>query len=102
MTNIESAALTVVAQLRAKPGKEQVLSQALTALVAPTSREPGCVTYDLHVDVDDPASFCLYEIWRSRDEHAANLQTAHLQDFVARLDDLLDGELRVTLLRHIA
>lgn len=70
--------------------------------MAPTSREPGCVTYDLHVDVDDPASFCLYEIWRSRDEHAANLQTAHLKAFVAQLDDLLDGELRVSLLRHIA
>lgn len=75
---------------------------ALTALVAPTSGEPGCVTYDLHVDVDDPAAFCLYEVWRSRDEHAANLQTAHLQAFVARLDDLLDGELRVSLLSRIA
>ncbi len=102
MTNIESDALTVVAQLRARPGKEQALHQALTALVAPTSREPGCVTYDLHVDVDDPASFCFYEIWRSRADHAANLQTAHLQDFAARMDDLLDGGLRVSLLRHIA
>ncbi|MCF3179943.1 antibiotic biosynthesis monooxygenase [Streptomyces polychromogenes] len=102
MTNIESDALTVVAQLRARPGKEQALRQALTALVAPTSREPGCVTYDLHVDVADPASFCFYEIWRSRADHAANLQTAHLQDFAARMDDLLDGGLRVSLLRHIA
>jgi quinol monooxygenase YgiN len=102
MTDTESHALTVVARLRAKPAKEQALRRALTALVAPTSREPGCVTYNLHVDVDDPASFCFYEIWRSRAEHAANLQTAHLQDFAARLDDLLDGELDVSLLRHIA
>lgn len=102
MMDIESPALTVVARLRAKPGKEQALRGALTALVAPTSHAPGCVTYDLHVDIDDPASFCFYEIWRSPAEHAANLQSAHLQDFAAQLDDLVDGELRVSLLRHIA
>lgn len=101
MTNIEPDALTVVAQLRAKPGRERALREALTALVAPTSREPGCVTYDLHVDEDDPASFCFYEVWRSRAEHAANLQTSHLQAFAVRLDDLLDGELRVSFLRRI-
>ncbi|GAA1087651.1 hypothetical protein GCM10009665_80670 [Kitasatospora nipponensis] len=102
MTNTESPALTVVAQLRAKPGKEQALRQALTALVAPTTREPGCVTYDLHVDVNDPASSCFYEIWRTPAEHAANLQSAHLQAFAVRIDDLLLGELRVSLLRHNA
>jgi quinol monooxygenase YgiN len=100
--NTGSAALTVVAQLRAKPGKEQALRGALTALVTPTSREPGCVTYDLHVDVEDPAAFCFYEVWRSPDDHAANLQTPHLQEFAAQLDDLLEGELQVSLLRHIA
>ncbi|WP_055534042.1 putative quinol monooxygenase [Streptomyces graminilatus] len=102
MTNTESPALTVVAQLRAKPGKEQTLREALTALVAPTTREPGCVTYDLHVDVDDPAAFCFYEVWSTPADHAANLQTTHLQAFAAQLDDLLDGELHVSLLRHIA
>lgn len=102
MQHTTSDALTVIAQLRARPGKEEALREALTALVTPTSCEPGCVTYDLHVDVDDPASFCFYEIWRSRAEHAANLETAHLQDFAARLDDLLDGELHVRFLRRIA
>ena len=102
MIDIESPTLTVVAQLRAKPGKEQALRGALTALVAPTSQAPGCLTYDLHVDVDDPASFCFYEIWQSPAEHAANLQTAHIQDFAARLEDLVDGDLHISLLRHIA
>jgi quinol monooxygenase YgiN len=102
MTEIERDAVTVVAQLRARPGQERALGEALVALVSPTRREPGCLAYDLHEDADDPASFVLYEIWRSRTEHAANLQTPHLHDFVVRLDDLLDGEIQVSFLRRIA
>ena len=33
--------LTVIAKVRAKPGKEQVVEAELRALVAPTRREAG-------------------------------------------------------------
>jgi hypothetical protein len=39
--------LTVIAHMRAKPGREQELRDALTALVEPTSKEAGSVDDDL-------------------------------------------------------
>ena len=40
--------VTVIAHMRAKPGKEQELREALEALIHPTSQEEGYVNYDLH------------------------------------------------------
>ena len=97
-----SESLTVIAQLRAKPGREVALREALTALVPPTVLEPGCIAYDLHVAVDDQGSFHFYEVWRSPEEHAANLETPHLRSFLARSGDLVDGDIRVSLLRRLA
>ena len=94
--------LTVIAHLRAKPGQETALRDALTALVEPTLREPGCIAYDLHVAVDEAGSFHFHEVWRGPDEHAANLQRPHLSAFLAQADDLLDGDIRVNLLRRLA
>ncbi|GAA4605301.1 quinol monooxygenase YgiN [Actinoplanes octamycinicus] len=94
--------LTVIAQLRAKPGQETALREALTALVPPTLAEPGCITYDLHRAVDDHGSFHFYEVWSSPEEHAANLKTPHLRSFLARSADLLAGDIQVTLLHRLA
>jgi len=94
--------LTVIAQLTAKPGQGSALQEALTALVPHTLLEPGCITYDLHVAVDDQESFHLYEVWRSPAEHAANLETPHLRSFLARAGDLLNGDIQVSMLRHLA
>jgi quinol monooxygenase YgiN len=81
-------ALTVVATLQARPGKEAELRAVLTGLVAPTRKEDGCINYDLHVATDNPAKFFFHENWTSRAHLDAHLQTPHLQALVARLDEL--------------
>lgn len=97
-----TAPLTVIAQMRAKPGKEDELRAALEALIEPTTRDEGYINYDLHQNVDDPAVFFFYENWADRATHAAHMQAPHLQRFVAEHLGLLDGDLRVDLLRRIA
>jgi len=94
--------LTVIAQMRAQPGKEDELREALEALIEPTSRDEGCINYDLHQGVDDPAVFFFYENWTSRETHAQHMQAPHLAAFAARTAGWLDGELRVDLLERIA
>ena len=94
--------LTVIASMRARPGKEQALEDALRALVEPTSKEAGYVNYDLHRGVEDPAVFFFYENWESAEHLDAHLQTPHLQQFVGIMDDLLDGGLSISRLRRIA
>ena len=94
--------LTIIAYMRAKPGKEQELEDALRGLIEPTTKEPGYVNYDLHRGIEDPAVFFFYENWESPDDLDAHLQAPHLVQFVGVMDGLLDGGLTITRLRRIA
>jgi quinol monooxygenase YgiN len=85
-----SAPLTIVAQLKAKPGKEQELRQALQALVEPTRREEGLINYDMHVSNDDPGLFLFYENWRSRELWQRHMNSPHLQAFGGRQGELVE------------
>src|SRR5438309_1105508 len=70
-------AVTLVVILRAKPGQELLLEAELRALIPPTRREDGCITYDLHRAVEPPDGFLLHEVWATRDHHRSHLKTAH-------------------------
>jgi quinol monooxygenase YgiN len=95
--------LTVIAYMRARSGKRDELRQALEALVEPTSKERGYVNYDLHQGVEDPDMFFFYENWESGEDLDAHLSAPHLQEFAARIGELLDDNgLTVNRVRRIA
>lgn len=93
--------LTVVARVKANPGKEQSVRQGLLALIEPTRREPGCIRYDLHESLDDPALFVFYENWTSKAALDAHLATPHVQAFLKRTDELLAEPPEISLYRMI-
>jgi quinol monooxygenase YgiN len=95
--------LTVIAYMRAAPGKRDELRAALEALIEPTSREKGYVNYDLHQGIEDPDRFFFYENWESGTDLDAHLDAPHLRDFAARIPGLLDDSgLSVNRVRRIA
>ncbi len=95
--------LTVIAHMRAKPGKEDELRSALQALVEPTTKEKGYVNYDMHEAVNEPGLFYFYENWESEADLDAHLAAPHLVEFAGRLDELLDDNgLTITRLRRVA
>ena len=95
--------LTVIAYMRAAPGKRDDLRAALEALIEPTSQEAGYVNYDLHQGVEDPDAFFFYENWESGEHLDAHLAAPHLVEFAARIPALLDeGGLTVNRVRRIA
>ena len=95
--------LTVIAFMRAKPGKREELRQALEALIEPTSKESGYVNYDLHQGVEDPDFFAFYENWESGEKLDAHLAAPHPTDFAARIPELLDDSgLSVNRVRRLA
>ncbi len=81
--------LTVVAQIQAKPGKEEDVRRLLLTLIEPTRKEEGCVQYDLHVHTGDPGRFVFYENWTSREHLDRHLASPHLAAAVALAGDLL-------------
>jgi quinol monooxygenase YgiN len=94
--------LTVVAELKSKPGKEEDLRRAVLALIEPTRQEDGCVQYDLHVHTSDPGRFVFYENWTSREHLDRHLATEHLKHFRALSDDLLTKLPRVETYWRVA
>jgi quinol monooxygenase YgiN len=82
--------VTVFASMRAAPGKEDELRRWLESVVEPTTNEVGCVNYDLHQGIEDPAAFFFYENWETAEQLDAHRQTPHMVAFADVLDDLLD------------
>jgi len=89
--------VTVVAKIKAKPGLEQQVSQALMALVGPTRKEPGCINYDLHLSTDDPTLFLFYENWTSKKDLDEHLNMPYLRDFLGRAGELLAVPVEIQL-----
>ena len=82
--------LTVIAYMRAAPGKRDELRSALEALIEPTSKEKGYINYDLHQSIEDPDMFLFYENWESGADLDAHLGAPHLTQLAARIPELLD------------
>jgi quinol monooxygenase YgiN len=82
--------LPVVAVIRAKEGKVQVLEQILKGLVKTTRQEKGCEQYDLHRNADDPREFVFVERWKSEADLRAHLATPHIAAAMRRKDELIE------------
>jgi quinol monooxygenase YgiN len=76
VAKLPKTAVTLIVLLRAKEGQAPLLEAELRALIAPTRREEGCLTYDLHRDIETPGAFLLHEVWATRDHHRLHTSSA--------------------------
>lgn len=88
--------LTLAVILEAKPGKEVELREALTALLAPTRLEDGCIDYEFHLDPQNPGRFMFYENWESREQWDAHMETDHIKGFIEIAGDLIANDVDLT------
>lgn len=93
--------ITLIARVKAKQGLEETLKNELLALLEPTGKEAGCITYNLHQNSEDSSLFMFYENWTSQQALDDHLQTPHLKSFLTKADDLLDGPLDLTAWRML-
>jgi len=90
------AKLTVVAVITAKPGKADETQKALEALIPITLKEEGCINYDLHTSEDKGGVFLFYENWENRALWRQHMHNEHVEAFIAKSEELLDGEVELT------
>lgn len=93
--NIPEGTYSVVAEIRAKPGKERELREATLGLVAKVRAEPNNLLYFLHEDREAPGHFVFYEIFASKADFEAHNATAHVQAWFAKLPQLAEGDVKV-------
>ena len=94
--------LTAVAVMRAKAGREDELRGVLEELIEPTRKEDGNHSYALHQGTEDPSLFIFYENWTSAEHLDAHLANDHLQGFLPKIPELIEGELVINRVRRIA
>lgn len=78
--------LTIVAHIRANPGKIDLVKAELEKLVPITRAEEGCLQYDLHQDNEDPAHFLFYENWETRALWQTHMSAPHLAAYMKATD----------------
>jgi quinol monooxygenase YgiN len=98
---MNTKSLTVIAQIKAKPGKESSVRQELLSLVAPSRKDAGCLKYDLHQALDNPALFLFHENWTSKAQLDQHLQKPDLQAVLAKLGQLVAEPPSITLWEKI-
>lgn len=91
----------IAASMRAKSGQEAAMRELLLSLVPPTRAEEGCVLYDLHQDLNDPAEFLFYEIWENREVWLKHMESPHLLAFRKSSEGLLESPTRLWELAQI-
>ncbi len=89
--------VTVIARLKAKPGKEEALKETLLLFLDPSRKEEGCISYELHISDHDPGLFMFHEIWADNKALAKHLSTPQLRDFITVSEDLLAEPMDVSL-----
>jgi len=80
---------TVMAIMKAQPGKESELKQVLAESLVPSHPEDACIEYRLHQDSNNSAIFFLYENWKSKELHQQQFQKPYVVSLIKKLDDLL-------------
>ena len=82
-------------------GEGNSVRQELLSLVAPSRKDAGCLNYDLHQALDNPALFLFHENWASKAHLDQHLQKPDLQAVLARLGQLVAEPPQITLWEKI-
>ena len=82
------ANIRAVAHIRARADKVEEMRTVLMALLEPTRREDGCVSYILTQNLDDPTDFTFIEEWESREAIQAHLGSEHVAEALSHLPEV--------------
>lgn len=101
LDNMNAKPVTVIAQIKAKPGKEAEVRKELLSVIEPSRKDAGCLNYDLHQATDNPALFLFHENWTSKADLDRHLQKPDLQAVLARVVQMLVEPPQMTLWEKI-
>jgi quinol monooxygenase YgiN len=78
--NAQNGPVSLYGFFHPRPDRAGDLKEMLTALIAPTRREPGALSYDLHEEPD--GTLFLHEIWRTQQDLDRHRETPHMRAFL--------------------
>jgi quinol monooxygenase YgiN len=88
--------VAVYGYARAKAGKAQQLEELIKSIIPLVRAERGYEQYWVHTNKQEPGAFAFYERWSTGDDLLRHVQQPFMQDYFARLPELLGAELEAT------
>ena len=98
-SGIPDNAFSVVAEVRAKPGKENELRAATLPLIKLVRSDPKTIVYFLQEDREANGLFVFYEIFANESDFDAHNAKPYVQAWFARLPELAEGGVHATKMR---
>ena len=83
--------LVVVATLSGKPEQREVIAAALSNAAATFRKEPGCLSYAFHRDLENPDSYVSVETWKDQASLDAHFETQDMATLNAAAGELLSA-----------
>lgn len=93
--NVAGGAYSIVAEVHAKPGKEDALRAATLPLIALVRSDPKNLVYFLQENRESPGHFIFYEIFANRADFEAHNAMPYVKAWFAKLPELADGGVKV-------
>ena len=79
----------VVARIKAQPDKVVEVRRLLLSLVEPTRKEPGCVTYELLQNTEDPTDFTFIEEFGSDEAFKSHTASDNIRAIGPKLEPVV-------------
>ena len=99
---VTQGAYSVVAEVRAKPGKEAELRAATLPLIALVRGDPKNLVYFLQEDRESPGHFVFYEVFANQADFDAHNAMPFVKDWFTKLPELADGGVKVMRMEVLA
>jgi quinol monooxygenase YgiN len=99
---LPKGAVTVVASVRARAGKETELIRATEVLVPKVRQEAGNLLCQAHRGLDAPGILVFYEIFESAEAFEAHKAAPHTKQWSIDIGPLAAGPVELTLLEALA
>lgn len=80
--------LIVLAKAKLGEGAIDAARNAITAMVAASNAEEGCISYSFAQDMCDPTTVLIVEKWVDEAALAAHFQTTHMSQFQSAIGAL--------------
>ena len=84
-------AFSVVAQVRAKPGKADELRTVTLPLIAQVRSDPKNLVYFLQEDREAPGHFIFYEVFANEADFNAHNAMPYVKEWFKKIETLADG-----------
>ena len=101
-SQVPQGAYSVVAEVRAKPGKKIELRAATLPLVALVRSDPKNLVYFLQENRESPGHFMFYEVFANQADFESHNAMPYVKDWFAKLPELADGGVKVMRMQILA